>query len=357
MASTLFKTGSSNPLIELVYGTNNWFQEEYWDFTKVESIPNNAFVEAVGIQWTIANNSRINDSNIYIALFNENGNGDWLDSGILNFSFRGEPAKQMWTTNFLITHPLTEHCYISPTLTLTWYDPESQQSGTCEVSSSKRRHFTEANSLKTKKLPERKIHSMKIDSSPSNHHVSHKFYNPLASKWLEENSAPSNLKRLDEFVKSDSSIILDAEPTELVNNVDNSMTILKGVSYSLGIINGKPLQALLMEGGGIDTNFRPKIFKKVDSDGHPTCEQLDSLEIKLSYSKEEHNEAQRRTSVLSVLFDIASGKLTTDYFNESQYSRHFEDFAANIGLDLNAPFLLNGKQFEFSNGELSAGVR
>ncbi|MEC1716237.1 hypothetical protein [Schinkia azotoformans] len=350
MLSSIFKTDSSSSSIDPAYGTNNWFQEENWDFTKAESIPNSAIVEAVGIHWNFPQNNRLDFSNIYATLFNRNGNGEWLDSGILNYSFRGEPIKQLWTTSFLVTQPLQALSYIQPTLTMTWFDPESLQSGTIEVASNKKQHYSEGKGLNNKKLKERREHPLKIDSKHPIQNVGPNYYNPLATKWCEENSNPTLLEHIDEFVKSDSSIILDAKPIELVNINENSITILKGISYALGNINGKPLQALLMEGGGIESNFRPKIFKGPNFGEQVTPEQINSLKIKLSYSKEEHNEAQRRTSVFSVLYDLANGKVTTDYFNQSQYSQHFEEFAVNIGLDLSIPFLLNGKQFEFNNG-------
>lgn len=52
------------------------------------------------------------------------------------------------------------------------------------------------------------------------------------------------------------------------------------------------------------------------------------------------------------LVRIADGTFSTKSVNNAEFAQNFPQFAASIGLDLSKPFSINGKSFEFTNGEL-----
>ncbi|KOS66972.1 hypothetical protein AEA09_15855 [Lysinibacillus contaminans] len=160
-------------------------------------------------------------------------------------------------------------------------------------------------------------------------------------------------KKHAEFIQSSNAILQGTTPTQLVDTQTNSMTIENGVHYSLGKVNGKPLNGTPLTGGGFNSNFSLMLYCPPGSAGTPlTPEQLQSLRIHQSHSIEERQEANKLVGIFMDLVLIADGSFSTENVNDAEFAQNFPQFAAGIGLDLSKPFYINGKSFEFTNGEL-----
>ena len=142
-AASIYSAGSSSPSIVKVYGTYNWSEAGYWDLTDEDTIPDTAVVTAAKVNWSICLSCGMNYADTYVALFNEDGYGYWMDSGIFNTNFEGEPLKQNWSTQFYVTKVNSSGGYITPNLTLSWEDSETSASGKVNLVNS-----TEKNQVK-----------------------------------------------------------------------------------------------------------------------------------------------------------------------------------------------------------------
>ena len=70
-----------------------------------------------------------------------------------------------------------------------------------------------------------------------------------------------------------------------------------------------------------------------------TPEQLQSLRIHQSHSIEERQEANKLVGIFMDLVRIADGSFSTESVNDAEFAQNFS---------------INGKSFEFTNGELHA---
>ncbi|MBR8663997.1 hypothetical protein QNH18_15960 [Bacillus paralicheniformis] len=132
-ASTFTNAGPSDP--ETIYGysgKNTWSQKGYWDLTNLDSIPDTAVVESLKLNWSVNFNSGMNYANTYVALFDEKGNGSYMDTGTANPYFKGEKVKQKWSTQFYVTKALYP-TYIKPKLYIFWNDTVSAQGGSFSI--------------------------------------------------------------------------------------------------------------------------------------------------------------------------------------------------------------------------------
>lgn len=177
------------------------------------------------------------------------------------------------------------------------------------------------------------------------------------NKVLEDDSKKAEIelsrRKHAEFIQSTMAILNENSPSELVDSKTNTIHIEKGVYYSLGTVNGKPLNATPLTSGGVNSNFSPKLYVKPGSAGMPvTSEQLYSSKVFQSYTEEEHKEANQIIGVFLALELVGNGTLSVNNFNEKA-ATYFPQFAEGIGLDLDKPFSINGKVFEFKDGELN----
>lgn len=169
---------------------------------------------------------------------------------------------------------------------------------------------------------------------------------------LENGKIELSRKRYTEYVQSTNDIVNGRSPRNLVDSATNSINIEKGVYYSLGTVNGKPLNGTPLTGGGINSNFSLKLYRPPGSQGTPlTAEEIYSYRVFQSQTMEERQKANQLIGVFLSLELVANGTFSTEHFNEQNASQ-FPQFAEGIGLNLNKPFSINGRSFEFKNGKL-----
>ncbi|MFJ7731210.1 hypothetical protein ACIQXF_04875 [Lysinibacillus sp. NPDC097231] len=159
-------------------------------------------------------------------------------------------------------------------------------------------------------------------------------------------------KSYAELVQSCNDIRRGMNPTQLVEKQTNSINIVNGAYYHLGLVNGKPLNGTFLTGGGFNSNFSPMIWDNPNS-RVVTPEQKAALRIHQSYSHAERQEANELIAVFMSLFRLADGKQSiVSVNNDVTFIQLFPKFAQGIGLDLSEPFTINGKSFIYSQGIL-----
>jgi len=155
-----------------------------------------------------------------------------------------------------------------------------------------------------------------------------------------------------EFIQSCNAIYQEATPKQLVDKQTNSINIVNGAYYHLGLVNGNPLTGTLLTGGGFNSNFSPMIWDNPNS-SVVTPEQKAALRIHQSYSQSERQEATELIAVFMNLSQLAEGRRSVaSVNNDVMFTQHFPKFAQGIGLDLREPFTINGKSYFYSQGKL-----
>lgn len=306
--------------------------DKNWNLSEYHGIPNSAIVESM----KITTKERRFFSQKFVAVSNQFGESHFIEVGLEFFHFSGEEVKQIWSVA-----TIGSDCNLK--FVINWFDPISQTSGSIEQLGSQRLD---------KDMVEEGGGNLKVQTDGV-YYQSAPLSRPVQRKSFQKHLKDKITKaKRDEFIRSDVSIILESEPIGLVNPLDNSISMQKGIAYSLGLINGKELSAMLLPEGGIDTNFNPR-FEGPIQPGEPlTEEQQKALAVYQSYSKEEHEEAAKRTGIFVLLYQIVKGKMTVDHFNRSNRIKDFERFANSIGLKLEEPFLINGRKFYYFNNTL-----
>jgi len=175
----------------------------------------------------------------------------------------------------------------------------------------------------------------------------------------EIDKADSRLEKIEasrekyaEFVQSCNAIYQGTTPAQLVDKQTNSINIVNGAYYHLGLVNGNPLTGTLLTGGGFNSNFSPMIWDNPNS-SVVTPEQKAALRIHQSYSQSERQEATELIAVFMNLSQLAEGRRSVaSVNNDVMFTQHFPKFAQGIGLDLREPFTINGKSYFYSQGKL-----
>ncbi|GFR39218.1 hypothetical protein PRECH8_25140 [Insulibacter thermoxylanivorax] len=138
-ASTFYNAGNSSPQTVWVYGTNVWSREGIWDLKNDSNIPDGATIDLISVAYDICTTylgCGMNYNNTHVALFNSQGNGYYITSGIYITNFRGEPAKQIWTTQYWVSNNLVGgRGWIKPVLRLYWNDPVTGTFGLTTINS------------------------------------------------------------------------------------------------------------------------------------------------------------------------------------------------------------------------------
>lgn len=319
------------------------FNQGVWNLSSIDSIPSTAIVESITISWR--SKAFFDFSSSTLSIFNEKGMGAYLESEDC-YSFFGERVRQVWSWSSQNMNSKKK----TPILKIHWFNPVTQDRGFIKLISADEVDITNEKPRNKGSLIEEGVFLMKVTNSYQ-HTINSKPSHGTRKSFKQHLKDKITGKERDEFIRSEASIILDSEPLELVDPIENEMTIQKGIVYSLGLINGRPLHAMLLTGGGIDTNFNPRIEKVKDSE-ELTAEQKNALEIFKSYSKLEHMEAGRRIRIFGALSQIADGIRSAESFNQTEYIDDFEAFALETGLDISRSFSLNGTCYEYREGKL-----
>lgn len=159
-------------------------------------------------------------------------------------------------------------------------------------------------------------------------------------------------KSYAELIQSCNNIRSGLTPTQLADKQTNSINIVNGAYYHLGLVNGNPLTGTLLTGGGFNSNFSPMIWDNPNS-SVVTPEQKAALRIHQSYSQSERQEATELIAVFMNISQLAEGRRSVaSVNNDVMFTQHFPKFAQGIGLDLREPFTINGKSYFYSQGKL-----
>lgn len=102
-----------SPLTTRTTYANTWSGPTcYWDLSSDSGIPNNAVVTGVIVQWSTSGSY----SGMHLALFKQDGNGYYIPtSGVMNHSFDGQSAKQLWSSKFWVEQ-ITSQVQVAPEL-------------------------------------------------------------------------------------------------------------------------------------------------------------------------------------------------------------------------------------------------